>query len=107
MDPDALVLTPAEAAEAATESAAAVTAAAAATSAPATVHQCGIVGCRHGDHTAGVHQPDRQVKLECPACHAVARMTGSAIAKALTITCGRDGAAFVPADRRVYNRKGA
>lgn len=69
-------------------------------------HECAIAGCRHGathapDHVA---QPDRQVKLQCPTCGAVARMTAAAIARTQGkgITCGADGVAFVPAARRKY-----
>ena len=71
----------------------------------ATEHECAIPGCRHGAAHAGhVPQPDRQVKLQCPTCGAVARMTAAAIAKTqgLGITCAADGVAFVPAARRKY-----
>lgn len=81
---------------------------------PATEHQCGIAGCRHGAGHSGTHQPDRQVKLQCPKCGAVARMTTGALARAAVAapnggngypTCA-DGAEFAPAARRQYNRKG-
>lgn len=71
-----------------------------------TEHECAIPGCRHGAaHGVGyVPQPDRQVKLQCPTCGAVARMTAAAIAKTqgLGITCAADNVAFVPAARRKY-----
>ena len=72
----------------------------------ATTHECGIAGCRHGAAHGATVQPDRQVKLQCPTCGAVARMTASALAKSGTITCG-DGATFAPASRRTYVRKSA
>ena len=67
----------------------------------ASEHGCGIVGCRHGSAHPVISQPDRQVKLQCPTCGAVARMTASALAKAGSITCG-DGSQFAPAARRAY-----
>lgn len=67
-----------------------------------TEHRCGIVGCRHGAAHPAVSQPDRQIKLQCPH-GAVARMTGSALAKAGgTIRCA-EGADFVPVARRTYS----
>ncbi len=70
-----------------------------------TEHDCGIAGCRHGSAHTGATQPDRQVKLSCPTCGAIARMTASALRTARHIECGNDGATFIPAARRTYNRK--
>lgn len=70
-----------------------------------TEHACDIPGCRHGAAHSGITQPDRQIKLQCPACGAVARMTAGAYSKALGITCHRDGASFAQAERRTYSRK--
>lgn len=104
-----------QAAEAAERNAADVNAARAA-EAPATVatlpadhHECGIAGCRHGTQHGpdAQHQPDRQVKLQCPTCGAVARMTAGAIRKAGgTPTCA-DGGTFAEAARRTYTRRTA
>jgi hypothetical protein len=75
-------------------------------------HVCRAPGCRHGEAVAldaarpvRAAQPDRQVKLACPACGAIARMTASALAKAGSIECWKDTTAFVPVPRRVYNKK--
>lgn len=74
----------------------------------ASEHECGIAGCRHGAAHSGNVQPDRQVKLQCPACGAVARMTAGALAKSGgTIVCGGDNQAFAEAARRTYSRKSA
>lgn len=76
-----------------------------------TDHECGIAGCRHGA-AHGPAQPDRQVKLECPACGAVARMTARALSVSSGIRCAggplgiHDGTDFVVAVRRAYNRRG-
>ena len=72
----------------------------------ATEHQCGIANCRHGAAHPVVSQPDRQVKLSCPSCGAVARMTLRALAASGGIRCVRDDALFTAVARRVYNRKG-
>jgi uncharacterized C2H2 Zn-finger protein len=72
---------------------------------PADHHDCGIPGCRHGEAHTGVSQPDRQVKLACPRCGAVARMTARALRVAGAIVCQRDGEPFAVAPRRAYNRK--
>lgn len=75
---------------------------------PTTEHQCGIPGCRHGAaHTDGTHQPDRQVKLQCPTCGAVARMTTGAIRKAGGLPTCADGSAMAEAARRTYTRRTA
>jgi hypothetical protein len=79
--------------------------AAAAGALPADHHDCGIVGCRHGEAHTGISQPDRQVKLACPTCGAVARMTVTAVRRAGAIVCQRDGVPFVAAPRRQYTRK--
>lgn len=112
MAPDAEVLT---ASDVAAERLATETAATYSGSEPVTLsatdHECGIAGCKHGAAHSGTPQPDRQIKLQCPKCGAVARMTASALAKATSgkvernyITCG-DGGAFAPAARRTYSRK--
>lgn len=75
-----------------------------------TDHECGIAGCRHGS-AHGPSQPDRQVKLACPACGAVARMTASALQVSGGIRCvggvnrTHEGTDYAPAARRTYNRK--
>ena len=107
----------AEAAARAAAEAAASRAAAATTASPMTAgvilsgtdHECAIPGCRDGA-ALGPSQPDRQVKLACPNCGAVARMTAGALAKTsgdgarpAGITCA-DGGAFVIATRRTYRR---
>ena len=115
---DAEVVTAAEAAEAVRLAAEQATAAAhaedrAATerdgiaqSLPATHHECGIPGCRHGSHT-GTPQPDRQLKLTAP-CGAVLRMTGRAYARAgSAVTCGHGDAFTIDATRRAYSRRTA
>lgn len=111
IDPSTAVLTDAEAAELTAEAArtAAELTAAATAELPSTEHACGIPGCRHGSAHPAVSQPDRQVKLQCPSCGAVARMTNSAIARTQGkgITCGGDGATFAVAARRTYSRKAA
>lgn len=74
----------------------------------ASAHDCGMPGCRHGSAHPAVSQPDRQVKLQCPGCGAVARMTASALAKSAGILCAaqdHSGTYFVPAQRRTYTRK--
>jgi hypothetical protein len=72
----------------------------------ATEHECGIPGCRHGAAHTGIVQKDRQVKLQCPGCGAVARMTASAIARTVNgIRCAGDGELFAEATRRTYTRK--
>lgn len=75
----------------------------------ATEHDCGIAGCKHGEAHVGPSQPDRQVKLQCPNCGAVARMTARAIGRTggNGVVCGGDGATFVKAERRTYGRKAA
>jgi len=72
-----------------------------------TEHECAIPGCRHGAAHTGIVQPDRQVKLQCPNCGAVARMTSGAIARTngTGIVCGLDGVPFIPSARRTYSRK--
>lgn len=97
-----------KAAQAAAEQAAAQMAPTVAAAAPlsTTKHDCGVAGCRHG--TTGhpvVHQPDRQVKLQCPHCGAVARMTGKALAASGGIKCETGGVPFAIAERRTYVRK--
>ena len=92
----------AQAAEAAARAVAAV-AVVAAPELPNTEHACGIAGCRHGS-AHGIAQPDRQLKLQCPNCGAVARMTHRALARAGTLTCG-DGGTFAVAARRTYTRR--
>jgi hypothetical protein len=75
---------------------------------PSTAHACGIPGCRHGAGHSGDHtpQPDRQVKLACPTCGAVARMTARALQACGGIDCANDSETFVVTARRQYNRKG-
>ena len=71
----------------------------------ATDHECAIPGCRHGAAHGAAVQPDRQVKLQCPTCGAVARMTAGAIRKAGgTPTCA-DGTPMAEAARRTYSRR--
>lgn len=103
-----------KAAEAAAANAAPVIGPAAETPAlPADHHECGIPGCRHGAAHGATSQPDRQVKLQCPACGAVARMTAGAIARAARSSGGdglpvcADGAKFAEAARRTYTRRSA
>lgn len=105
IDPSAEVVTADELAESRAESAAAVIAASTAASLSSAEHQCGIVGCRHGSAHPLVSQPDRQVKLQCPKCGAVARMTAAAIGRTggAGIVCGGDGATFAVAARRTYS----
>lgn len=112
IDPSTEVLTAAAAsAERLAERAVAVPAAPA--SLPATEHECGIAGCRHGNAHPVIGQPDRQVKLACPACGAVARMTSSALAKCGGLRCAggpsgsHEGTDFAPAARRAYSRRTA
>jgi predicted RNA-binding Zn-ribbon protein involved in translation (DUF1610 family) len=71
-----------------------------------TDHGCGIVGCRHGSAHTGTPQKDRQVKLQCPNCGAIARMTDRALMSSGGITCNGDGGSFAVAARRTYSRKG-
>lgn len=72
----------------------------------ATEHDCGIPGCRHGNAHPAVSQPDRQVKLQCPNCGAVARMTRRALGQCGGgIVCVGDGGTFAVAARRNYARK--
>lgn len=96
-----------EAAEHAASVPAPVTLAADPANLPSGTHACGMVGCRHGAaaHANGVHQPDRQVKLACPSCGAVARMTAGAIRKAGGYPTCADGGTFAEAARRTYTRK--
>jgi hypothetical protein len=82
-------------------------AAAAADATSTTEHDCAIPGCRHGDAHTGPVQPDRQVKLQCPGCGAVARMTATALARSGGVSCLGDGGVFVATARRVYSRKNA
>jgi hypothetical protein len=107
--PDAEVVTADELAERDAETRATVTAERPSPSLSAAEHQCGIVGCRHGSAHPVVSQPDRQVKLQCPGCGAVARMTAAAIARTAGagITCNGDGQTFTVAARRTYSRKSA
>lgn len=107
IDPSTTFATPDELAAAAESAQVAASITAAEPTRSADHHECGIPGCRHGAAVHGAPQPDRQVKLQCPGCGAVARMTGSALAKALGITCHRDGQTFAPAERRTYRRKTA
>ena len=72
---------------------------------PSGAHECAIPGCRHGAAHGATVQPDRQVKLQCPGCGAVARMTVGALAKGLGITCHRDNVAYAPAERRTYTKR--
>lgn len=72
-----------------------------------TAHECGIAGCRHGSHAAGASQPDRQVKLACPQCGAVARMTQRALNVGGGLQCVGDGSTFTVAARRQYRKAGA
>ena len=75
---------------------------------PADRHDCGIPGCRHGDAHGRPSQPDRQVKLECSSCGAVARMTAAAMARAGgPPACHCNGQPMVPGARRQYHRRGA
>lgn len=105
IDPDAEVMTP----EDVSAMTAAIPAAEAAIAVPlsATEHECGIPGCKHGSSHPAVSQPDRQVKLQCPSCGAVARMTSAAIAKTggVGVICGGDGSTFAPAARRTYKAR--
>lgn len=85
-------------------------AAVAATEKPSgTEHECAIPGCKHGATHGAPTQPDRQVKLQCPSCGAVARMTAAAITKTggKGIVCGGDGATFAPSTRRTYRTRAA
>lgn len=50
-------------------------------------------------------QPDRQTKLACPKCGAVARMTNVAMRLSGGILCTRDGIELVPAPPRPYVRR--
>lgn len=112
MSPDTEVLTVADAAKALD---AAVANVAAATVHPAesrpsgAEHECAIPGCKHGATHGAPAQPDRQVKLQCPQCGAVARMTSSAISKSVAhgggIRCGADGGTFIVATRRTYKAR--
>lgn len=92
------------AAKAATDAA---TASAVTNAATAYAHGCGIPGCTHGTTKAGhgTTQPDRQVKLECPTCGAVARMTAKAIHRAGGMPTCADGTPMVAGTRRTYTRK--
>ena len=127
IDPTTAVVTADEAAELAAAASAAATAArpdpvasatpVATVALPADRHDCGIAGCRHGAGHDGPRQPDRQVKLACPNCGAVARMTTSAIARAARAVGGTDetagwprcpdGGTYQPAARRQYTRRTA
>lgn len=52
--------------------------------------------------TSAAHQPDRQIKLRCPQCGAIARMTRRALALGGLPTCS-DGATYAEdPTRRVY-----
>lgn len=83
---------------------------------PTDHHECGIEGCRHGASHDGPSQPDRQVKLACPNCGAIARMTRRAILRAaaqvgaLDETGGYprcvDGGTYLPAATRAYRKAG-
>jgi len=115
------------AAEAAAEIAEAVTAARAEAAAEGaasitytehpTGHVCNVVGCRHGAAHGAAIQPDRQLKLACDHCGAVARMTGSALRRASAAVGGADetagyprcgdGGTYLPAARRTYTRRTA
>jgi hypothetical protein len=109
LDPSTEVVTVAEAASAAAAAAEeAATSTAAAHVPSGTEHECAIPGCRHGA-AHGPTQPDRQIKLACPTCGAVARMTAAALAKSggKPPICGGDGATFAAAARRVYSRRSA
>lgn len=72
-----------------------------------TTHDCAIPGCRHGNAHPEHSQPDRQVKLECPGCGAVARMTARALQRSghLGINCNGCNRPFAVAARRAYNRQ--
>jgi hypothetical protein len=111
IDPETVVVTADEAAADAATIAASQPAASAANGQPtasATEHDCAIPGCKHGDAHPAVSQPDRQVKLECPNCHAVARMTKRALDRTVSgIVCAGDGGVFAIAARRTYGRKSA
>lgn len=99
-----------KAAEAAAADALATAAATVAAVAPSTDHHaCGIPGCRHGAIVNGAHvvQPDRQVKIACPTCGAVARMTHRALTRAGGMPTCHDGTPMVPAERRTYSRRSA
>lgn len=117
IDPNAEVLTDAEAAAAAAEAArtaaemVAVDAAraidAARASAPSTSeHGCGIPGCRHGATVAAGHvtQPDRQIVLGCGQCGAKVRLTHRALTRAGTVSDSHGPLA--PVARRTYTRRG-
>lgn len=107
MSADAEVVTADELAEARAEASANSSAASTAATLSSAEHQCGIVGCRHGSAHPVISQPDRQVKLQCPGCGAVARMTAAAIARTAGagIVCGGDGATFTVAARRTYRAR--
>lgn len=106
LDANAEVLTAEEAAEVRAEAERAARAAHPARE--GSEHDCLVAGCRHGAAHTGPKQPDRQLKLECPACGAVARMTARALARAGgRIICGRDAVPFTEAARRTYTRSGA
>jgi hypothetical protein len=125
IDPTAEVITAEAAAIAigdarrdATTAAAQAGAARTATTAPSgTEHECAIAGCRHGAAHGGPTQPDRQEKLACDTCGAVARMTTSAIMRAARMVGGidatagyprcPDGGTYLPAARRTYTRRSA
>jgi hypothetical protein len=94
----------AEATRAATDAAVQAGAARTATLDPS-VHDCAIPGCRHGDAHDGPPQPDRQIKLQCPGCGAVARMTQRAVNRSGGITCHGCAQSFAVAARRTYNRR--
>ena len=93
----------AEATRAATDAAVQAGAARTATLDPS-VHDCAIPGCRHGA-AHGPAQPDRQVKLACPGCGSVARMTQRALSRSGGITCHGCEQPFAVAARRTYNRR--
>lgn len=112
IDPDAPILTADEAADLAAGAASLAAAADAAARADiigdGTEHRCGIPGCRHGATATGhVPQPDRQTKVECPTCGAVARMTNAAIHRAGGLPTCHDGTPMVIGARRRYVRRSA
>lgn len=55
---------------------------------------------------SGPKQPDRQVKLQCPKCGGIARMSDTAIRLTGGILCTRDKVRLAPApSRRAYVRR--
>lgn len=57
--------------------------------------------------TSTPKQPDRLIKLACPECGSVARVSNLTLRVSRGILCATDKVAFVPAPRRVYTPREA